>query len=179
MRSLWWATWGGADTTDLTSGLDRLVGDGLADPKRLAVLGVSYGGFMSAWLVTQDPRFAAAVAISPVTNYVTEHLLSNVPHWPALFLGDSYRDTSGKYYTRSPVLYASKARTPTLTICGALDRCTPPEEGRQWHQALRGEGVSSVLVEYPFEGHGIRKMPAIIDCAARIVEWIDVHLQKS
>jgi len=169
---------GGSDAHDCLSGLDHLVARGLADPSRLGVTGGSYGGFMTSWLITQDRRFAAAVAVAPVTNHVTEHLLSNIPHFVRLFLDDSYTNPAGKYVTRSPIMHAHAARTPTLNICGALDRCTPPEEAAQFHNALLENGVESVLVTYPDEGHGIRKFPAAIDYAARLVDWFETHMGR-
>jgi dipeptidyl aminopeptidase/acylaminoacyl peptidase len=167
---------GGADTYDLLSGLDHLVKQGIADPGRLGVSGRSYGGFMTAWLITQDSRFAAAVAVSPATNQVTEHLVSNIPHFVATFLADSYTRPRGKYYERSPIVHARKAKTPTMNICGALDRCTPPEEAVQFHRALQENGVASILVTYPEEGHGVRNWPAAIDFAARVVGWFEEHM---
>jgi dipeptidyl aminopeptidase/acylaminoacyl peptidase len=164
---------GGSDTDDFLSGIDALVERGVADSRRLGVTGHSYGGFMTAWLIAQDARFAAAVTSAPVTHWVTEHLLSNIPHWPALFLGESYSVPEGKYFKRSPVMYASQVKTPTLSLCGRLDRSAPPEEAAQFHNALLQNGVRSVLVTYPFEGHGVRTMPALIDCAARIVGWFE------
>jgi len=167
---------GGADTHDCLSGLDHLIARGIADPERLGVTGGSYGGYMTAWLITQDPRFAAAVAVSPVTNQVTEHLISNIPHFVSLFLEDRYTNPGGKYYDRSPILHAHKAKTPTLSTCGALDRCTPPEEAVQFHNALLENGVRSALVTYPQEGHGVRKWPATVDFAARTVGWFEEHM---
>ena len=167
---------GGADTHDYLSGLDALVARGLSDPRRLGVTGGSYGGFITSWLITQDPRFAAAVSVSPVTNHVTEHLLSNIPHFVALFLNDSYRNPGGKYFQRSPVMHAHKARTPILNICGALDRCTPPEEAVQFHNALREHSAPSVLITYPQEGHGVRTLPAAMDYAARMVAWFEHYM---
>lgn len=167
---------GGADTYDYLSGIDHLVERGIADPDRLGVTGGSYGGYMTAWLITQDPRFGAAVAVSPVTNQVTEHLISNIGHFVALFLEDTYVNSGGKYFERSPINFAHKARTPTLSTCGVLDRCTPPEEAVQFHNALLENGVKSVLVTYPQEGHGVRKWPAIVDYAARLVGWFEEHI---
>ena len=114
--------------------------------------------------------------VAPVTNYVTEHLISNIPHFVRLFLGDDYTNTAGKYFTRSPVMYARHARTPALNICGARDRCTPPKEAVQFHNALREHGVESVLVTYPEEGHGIRRFPALIDFTARVTAWFEAHM---
>ncbi|HVQ16175.1 MAG TPA: S9 family peptidase, partial [Vicinamibacterales bacterium] len=140
---------GGADTHDYLSGVDSLLERGLVDSSRLGVMGGSYGGYMTAWLVTQDTRFAAGVALAPATNHVSEHLVSNIPHFVKLFLDDSYTNPGGKYFQRSPIMHAHKAKTPTLSICGALDRCTPPEEALQFHNALLENGVDSVLVTYP------------------------------
>ncbi len=167
---------GGADTHDYLSGLDHLAARGIADPGRLGVTGGSYGGYMTTWLITQDPRFAAAVAVSPVTNQVTEHLISNIPHFVSLFLEDTYTNPGGKYFDRSPIMFAHQARTPTLSTCGVLDRCTPPEEAVQFHNALLENGVKSVLVTYPQEGHGVRKWPATVDYAARMVGWFEEHI---
>jgi dipeptidyl aminopeptidase/acylaminoacyl peptidase len=167
---------GGADTFDYLSGLDHLVEEGIADPARLGVTGGSYGGYMTAWLITQDPRFAAAVAVSPVTNQVTEHLISNIGYFVSHFLKDTYVNAGGKYFERSPVMHAHSTKTPTLSTCGALDRCTPPEEAMQFHNALLENGVKSVLVTYPQEGHGVRKWPATVDFAARMVGWFEEHI---
>jgi dipeptidyl aminopeptidase/acylaminoacyl peptidase len=167
---------GGADAQDLLSGLDSLVQSGMADAQRLGVTGRSYGGFMTSWLVTQDSRFGAAVATAAHTNQVTEHLISNIPHFMAMMTQDKWNNAGGKYFDRSPIMHAHKAKTPTLNICGALDRCTPPEEAVQFHNALRESGVKSVLVTYPEEGHGIRKLPAVIDYAARVVAWFEEHI---
>jgi dipeptidyl aminopeptidase/acylaminoacyl peptidase len=167
---------GGADTYDYLSGIDHLIKTGVADPKRLGVTGGSYGGYMSAWLITQDPRFAAAVVFSPMTNLTTQHLISNIPHFVEMFMNDHYRNPGGKYFTRSPIMFADRVKTPTLNITGALDRCTPPEEAVQFHNALLEHGVKSVLVTYPQEGHGVRQLPASIDYTARVLEWFDTHL---
>jgi dipeptidyl aminopeptidase/acylaminoacyl peptidase len=170
---------GGADTYDYLSGLDHLVERGIADPERLGVTGVSYGGFMSCWLITQDSRFAAAIPVAPVTNHVSEYLLSNIPHFVELFLGDTYSNPGGKYFQRSPIMHARGVKTPTLNICGALDRCTPPEEAVQFHHVLLHNSVRSVLLVYPQEGHGIRNWPASLDYAARIVDWFEKHMARA
>ena len=167
---------GGADRQDLLSGLDSLVSEGIADPDRIGVAGVSYGGFMTAWLIAQDTRFAAAVSIAPVTNWISQHLTSNIPYWDSEFLTASYADPNSDYYARSPVMQAHRVKTPTLNICGALDLSTSPEQAREFHNALLRGGTPSALVTYPQEGHGIRALPAMIDCAARIVDWFTNYM---
>jgi dipeptidyl aminopeptidase/acylaminoacyl peptidase len=167
---------GGNDARDLLAGVDSLIAGGVADAKRLGIMGNSYGGFMTSWLIGQDERFAAAVSISAHNNQVTEHLLSNIPEFMALLLQDHYNNPRSRYFERSPIMHAHKVRTPILNICGALDRCTPPEEAAQFHNAMRETGARSVLVTYPQEGHGVRRFPAVIDFTARIVSWFEEHI---
>jgi dipeptidyl aminopeptidase/acylaminoacyl peptidase len=63
-----------------------------------------------------------------------------------------------------------------MNVCGALDRCTPPEEAAQFHKALQQFGVKSVLVTYPQEGHGMRRLAELIDYSARVVAWFEEHV---
>ena len=168
---------GGADTYDYLSGIDAMIERGIADPARLGTTGVSYGGYMSAWLVTQDQRFKAAVAGSPVTEWYSFTFTSNIPRWGLWFLGNSDPEEAGnQVHTRSPVMHASKARTPTLLTAGAKDRCTPVGQAREFYQALAGHGVDSELVVYPEEGHGVRAFPAVTDYLTRLVTWFERYM---
>jgi dipeptidyl aminopeptidase/acylaminoacyl peptidase len=168
---------GGADTHDYLSGIDAMIERGIADPARIGTMGVSYGGFMSAWLVTQDRRFKAAVAGSPVTEWYSFTFTTNIPRWGLWFLGDADPEEIGnQVHTRSPVLHASKARTPTLLTAGAKDRCTPSGQAREFYQALIGHGVDSELVIYPREGHGVSRFPAVTDYLTRLVTWFERYM---
>ena len=166
---------GGADADDLVAGIDAMIERGIADPARLAVTGGSYGGFMSTWLVSRTDLFAAAAAISPVTDWYSQHWTSNIGFWDRTFLG-SDPGPGGPYFDRSPVMFADRVRTPTLLTAGTEDRCTPLGQAVEFHQALRERGVESALVVYPGEGHGVRKFPGAIDLAARVVEWFERFL---
>jgi dipeptidyl aminopeptidase/acylaminoacyl peptidase len=168
---------GGADTYDYLSGIDAMIERGIADPARIGTMGVSYGGFMSAWLVTQDQRFKAAVAGSPVTEWYSFTFTTNIPRWGLWFLDDADPEEAGnQVHTRSPVMHASKARTPTLLTAGAKDRCTPVGQAREFYQALIGHGVDSELVVYPEEGHGVRQFPAVTDYLTRLVSWFERYM---
>jgi dipeptidyl aminopeptidase/acylaminoacyl peptidase len=168
---------GGADTYDYLSGIDAMIERGIADPARIGTMGVSYGGFMSAWLVTQDQRFKAAVAGSPVTEWYSFTFTTNIPRWGLWFLDNADPEEAGnQVYTRSPVMHASKARTPTLLTAGAKDRCTPAGQAREFYQALIGHGVDSELVIYPGEGHGVRHFPAVTDYLTRLVTWFERYM---
>jgi dipeptidyl aminopeptidase/acylaminoacyl peptidase len=168
---------GGADTHDYLSGIDAMIERGIADPARIGTMGVSYGGFMSAWLVTQDQRFKAAVAGSPVTEWYSFTFTTNIPRWGLWFLDNADPEEIGnQVHTRSPVMHASKVKTPTLLTAGAKDRCTPAGQAREFYQALIGQGVDSELVIYPGEGHGVSRFPAVTDYLARIVTWFERYM---
>ena len=131
---------------------------------------------MSSWLVTQDSRWAAAVPVSPVTNWYSQHSTSNIPYFDQIFLDSDPADPGGRHHSRSPVMAAHRASTPCLNIAGALDRCTPATQAQEFHQALLEHGVESQLVVYPQEGHGVRSFPALIDFCTRVVDWFGSHM---
>lgn len=164
---------GGADAADILAGVDAMVARNVADPARIGLVGGSYGGFMAAWLVTQDTRFAASVPLSPVTDWYSQTYTSNIAGWGTRFLDGDPERPDNQAHHRSPVLHASKVRTPCLTMVGGRDRCTPPGQGREFHQALVAQGVPSELVVYPQEGHGVRSYPAVIDFLSRIADWFE------
>lgn len=170
---------GGEDSHDILAGVDALVASGIADPARLAVMGGSYGGFMTAWLITQDHRFAAAVPMAESSNWYSQHNTSNIPAFDTLFLGEPPSVAGGKHFTRSPVMYAGRVRTPVLHTTGALDRCTPPGQAIEFHRALVEHGVESECVIYPQEGHGVRQFPAVIDHLTRILDFLETHLGQA
>lgn len=169
---------GGEDGHDILCGIDALIARGIADPRHLGVTGISYGGFMSAWLVTQDERFAAAAPISPVTDWFSQHRTSQIPYFDSLFLDGAPAAPDGLFFRRSPALYAERVRTPVLQLTGALDQNTPPTQALEFHRALLEQGRTSVLATYPTAGHGIRSFPEVIDATARYVGWFLQHLAR-
>jgi dipeptidyl aminopeptidase/acylaminoacyl peptidase len=169
---------GGADTGDYLSALDALVERGVADPDRLGVTGISYGGFISAWLITQDTRFAAAVPISPVINWYSQHGTSQIPYFDALFLDGKPNAAQGLYFERSPGMFADRVKCPVLQLTGALDQNTPPTQALEFHRSLLEHGVTSVLATYPTAGHGIRGFPEVIDATTRYVGWFLQHFAQ-
>ncbi|MFB8344616.1 S9 family peptidase [Brucella cytisi] len=167
---------GGSDTQDYLSGLDALSDAKIIDSNRIGVTGASYGGYISSWLITQDNRFAASVPVAPVTNWVSQQLTCNIPSFCEIFLDDNINNPDGKYFSRSPIHFADRVKTPTLSICGGLDRITPAGQALEFHRALLAAGVESVLATYPLDGHGIRTMPAVFDYTARVLDWFMKHM---
>ncbi|TQV70519.1 prolyl oligopeptidase family serine peptidase [Exilibacterium tricleocarpae] len=167
---------GGEDARDYLAGIDYLVDAGIADPQRIGVTGISYGGFMSAWLITQDQRFAAAVPISPICNWYSQHFTCQVPSCDQWLLGASPYATDNHYFHRSPAMHAGQVKTPTLLLAGARDQNTPPTQALEFHRALLENEVESVCTEYPTAGHGIRSFPEVIDHTTRLIGWFLLHM---
>jgi dipeptidyl aminopeptidase/acylaminoacyl peptidase len=167
---------GGADTHDIISGVQSLVDAGIADPARLGVTGGSYGGFMTAWLITQTDLFRAAIAQYPVTDWSIQHAAASIPEWDEQWLDGKPYATDGQYRARSPITHAANVTTPTLFIAGALDGCVPPAQALAMHRALVAHGVPTDCVTYPQEGHGARDLSAVVDVGARIIDWFDEYL---
>jgi len=163
---------GGKDTDDLLSGIDDLVARGLVDADRLVVMGGSYAGYMAAWIVTQTDRFKAALASAPVTNWISQHFQSNIPQWGVRFLPDTEVLHGGGYLSRSPVFHAHRVTTPVWLEAGAHDRCCPPTQCLEYHEALRQHGVPTDLVIFPEEAHAVPSGAGLYEVLERQLDWI-------
>jgi dipeptidyl aminopeptidase/acylaminoacyl peptidase len=168
---------GGVDYRDIMAGVDRCIADGVADPDRLGIAGLSYGGFMAGWAPTQTDRFAASVAMSVVSNNVSFHLTSEVWMYDVMILEGDWDDPESQYVERSPVTHARSCRTPTLVIQGAADRCTPPGQGEELYRALAEAGCVTELVVYPREGHVPVERAHATDAIERTQAWFDRYLR--
>lgn len=166
---------GGGDRRDILSGVDALVRQGVADRRRLFVYGVSYGGYMTCWLVGQTERFRAAVAQNAVTDLTMMWCLSDLQSWTEWEFGGRPWEVPGKMREHSPLTNADKVRTPTLILHARDDRRCPLPMGRAFHQALRARKVPTQMVIYPNEGHGIRQPRHREDVLRRLLDWFARH----
>jgi dipeptidyl aminopeptidase/acylaminoacyl peptidase len=168
---------GTADLDDIMAGVDACIAEGVADPDRLGISGLSYGGYMAAWAITQTDRFGASVALSTIGDYVTFHLTSEVARYDEMILGGRWDDPAGPYIERSPIFQMRGVTTPTLVIQGQVDRCTPVGQGEELYAALEAAGAEAELVIYPREGHVLVERPHVIDALRRTQAWFDRHLR--
>ena len=168
---------GGGELTDILSGVDALVAEGLADTNRVGIFGASHGGFMSAWAITQTNRFAAALPMACVSDWLSFHHTTNIGRFDELFVGADPYDPSGAYYVRSPIMHVRNVRTPTLIVHGALDLCTPIGQAEELYRGIADTGQAEVeLVVYPREGHGISERAHQLDFWERARAFFDKHL---
>jgi dipeptidyl aminopeptidase/acylaminoacyl peptidase/CubicO group peptidase (beta-lactamase class C family) len=171
--------WGEADARDFLEPLDALVAEGTADPRRLAVTGYSYGGFMTCYLTSRDNRFAAAVAGGVVTDLTSMAGTSDAGHFlSALELGGAPWTIRARYEAMSPLSRVDDVTTPTLIQHGGADLRCPVGQAEQWLTALRERGVPAELVLYPDGSHlFIMEGPPSqrMDWNRRIVDWVEQY----
>jgi dipeptidyl aminopeptidase/acylaminoacyl peptidase len=173
--------WGGGDFKDLMAGVDHILTRfPWLDPDRLGVLGTSYGGYMTNWIITQTPRFRAAVSTASISNLISFYgtsLYQDLIH--AEFNGFPWEgDNFERLWQRSPLKHAARARTPTLFLHGERDHDVHTSDAEQMYVALRRQGVDAELVLYPREGHGFTEPRHRIDALQRTIEWFDRYLGK-
>ncbi|HKR21498.1 MAG TPA: S9 family peptidase, partial [Pyrinomonadaceae bacterium] len=104
--------WGMGDYQDLMTGVDHVVQMGVADPDRLGVMGWSYGGFMTSWVVTQTKRFKAASAGAPVTNLMSFNGTADIPAFVPDYFGGQSWDIIDVYQKHSPMFNVKGVSTP-------------------------------------------------------------------
>jgi len=162
---------GGGDMRDIQSGIESLIAQGLVDRKRQFVYGVSYGGYMTCWLVGHTEQFRAAVAQNAVTDLNVMWGLSDIQSWTEWEFGGKPWEVAEAMRTHSPLTYADKVATPTLILHSRDDRRCPIAMGRMFYQTLVTRGVPTEMVVYPDEGHGIRQPRHREDVLRRTLAW--------
>ena len=166
---------GGGDMKDILTGIDFLVQQGIADHERQFVYGVSYGGYMTSWLVGQTRQFCAAVAQNAVTDLNVMWHLSDLQSWTEYDMDGMPWDVHERMRKHSPLTYAQHVRTPTLILHATNDRRCPVAMGRMFHRALKENGVETQMVLYPDEGHPIKQLPHREDVLSRVLAWFEKH----
>jgi dipeptidyl aminopeptidase/acylaminoacyl peptidase len=166
---------GTAEWTDIVSGIDLLVAEGVADPDRLGIGGWSHGGFMAAWATGQTGRFKAAMMGAGPTDWGMLTATGENGAFEAALGGSSGWEGVGphRHDQLSPASYASKIRTPVLILHGERDANTPLGQAVYFHRALRHYGVEHEFVVYPREGHGFAERNHQIDALRRTRAWFD------
>jgi len=171
------ADWGGGDFKDVMAGVDWAVAKGIADPARLGIGGWSYGGYMSAWAITQTTRFKAAVSGAPVIDMASEFGTEDSSAYDEWFYGTPY-ERLDPFVKSSPMTFVKNARTPTLLLQGEEDETDPVGQSQQFYRGLKRYGVDADLVLYPREPHGLREEKHLLDRLNRIVAWYDRYLKS-
>ena len=164
------ADWGHKDYEDDMATVDYVVGQGIADPEKLAVGGHSYGAISTNFIITQTHRFKAAISNAGeflyIVNYGTD-LYSR--HWE-YELGLPWENRA-LWEKLSPFSRLKEITTPTLVLGGDVDSNVPITNGEQLYQSLKRLGVPTMLVVYPGEYHDFVRPSFVKDLYERYIFW--------
>jgi dipeptidyl aminopeptidase/acylaminoacyl peptidase len=165
--------WGGGDYRDIMTGVDALIARGIADQDKLAHIGWSYGGYMTAWVVSQTTRFKAAMVGAGLTNMASMYGTNDIPNVLVTYFGGiPSKETMALYTGRSAMTFIENVKTPTLILHGANDERVPTGQAHELFRGMKDRGRPTELVFYPREGHGITEYYHVKDRLTRIRDWV-------
>lgn len=171
-----WGRWGEATTTDLMAVLDAVVQRPDIDPRRVGLMGGSFGGYMANWLAGHTDRFAAIVSHAGVWSLDQSHGTADDAPWFEREFGPLPGDTS-RYDANSPHRFADRIRTPMLVIHGERDFRVPAAEGIRLFTILQLQGVPSQFLYFPDEGHWILKPQNVRLWYQTVLAFLEHHVR--
>ena len=150
------------------------------DRNRLGIEGGSYGGQLTAWLITQTHIFKAAIPNRAIINLVSYNYMTYYNQYEEMEFGmrPHQADLMDELWKRSPLRYVAQAKTPTLLIHGENDNDVPIAEAEQFYIGLKDVGVETAMLRYPREGHGLREPRHIVDSIDRSIAWYEKYFPK-
>jgi dipeptidyl aminopeptidase/acylaminoacyl peptidase len=177
--------WGRAMQDDLDDGMDWLVKEGTVDPKRVCIMGASYGGYAVMMGLARDPdRWRCGINAVGVTDINLMYDVAWSDFADSTFMNYTAKDMLGdqvadaaQLKATSPLEQAARVRAPVLMAYGANDRRVPLVHGEKMHDALRAHNVPVEWVVYAGEGHGFLLEANRFDFYTRVARFLDAHLR--
>jgi len=170
--------WGDHVMHDILSGLDHVVARGGVDPKRMAVTGGSYAGYMTAWIIGHDQRFTCAWAQRGLYNLTSFFGTSDIPQLiEREFNARGFEDIE-RLWSQSPLAYVEAMKTPLVIEHQDNDWRCPPSEGEQLYAALKRLDREVTLLRYPREGHEMTRSGEPghrVDRLNRMLDWFSTY----
>jgi dipeptidyl aminopeptidase/acylaminoacyl peptidase len=150
------------------------------DRERMGIEGVSYGGQLTNWLITQTNEFKAAIPTAGIANLVSYNYMTYYNQYEEMEFGQFLHQGNlmDVAWERSALKHIAAAHTPTLIIHGENDNDVPIAEAEQLFVALKDVGVETVFLRYPREGHGLSEVKHQIDATDRSIAWYEKHFPK-
>jgi len=165
--------WGGGDYRDIMTGVDDVIKRGIADSAKMAFEGWSYGGYMTAWVVSQTSRFKAARMGAGLSDLQSMYGTTDIPGYiGTFFAGVPTQKTLDFYRARSAITFVDNVTTPLLIQHGGSDQRVPIGQSMEYFRALKDRGKIVELVFYPREGHGLAEYYHQLDKMQRERDWI-------
>jgi dipeptidyl aminopeptidase/acylaminoacyl peptidase len=171
---------GNGPDRDVIAGIRTLEKEGIVDSSRIAAVGHSYGGYMTAWLISHQHFWRCAVVADGALDWTQEYELSGAGNlaWTRDSLGGSPWDKASAelYRTGSPITYAGEIVTPTLILSGTDDATVPITESFALYHALAGKHVPVKFIGIPGAHHSPQDPVHRELYYGAIVEWVAAHL---
>ncbi len=170
--------WGTIAANDILKGLDTALSQyPRLDPQRISVTGGSYGGYMTAWLITQTNRFKAAISQRGVYEFIGFGLTTDIPVWFEQHYGEII-DTHARNWSDSPVAHVKNINTPLLIIHAENDFRVPIVSAEQLFWLGKRYGKVMRFIRYPRDGHELSRSGEprhIVDRIKQIISWIEKY----
>lgn len=163
--------WGDRPAADVLGLTDLLVEEGRVDPRRMAVAGGSYGGYLVTWLTTLTERFAAAVCHAGVTDLLGQWA-SDLTYGRERSVGGVPWEDLEAVLRWSPAAHVAGVTTPTLVVHGARDERVVPSQGLLWYGLLKAKGVPTRLVWFPEQGHWVERRADALLWWEEVLGWV-------
>ena len=167
---------GVGDAWDVLSGVDSLIAKGWVDKNKVACMGWSQGGYISAFLTTSTDRFVAISVGAGISNWATYYYNTDITPFTINYLGNDPAEDPEIYSKTSPMSYIKTAKTPTLIQHGELDRRVPIANAYELRQGLENRGVKVEMVVYKGFGHGINKPKSMRAVMQHNLSWFNHYV---
>ena len=167
---------GVGDAWDVLSGVDFLIAKGWVDKDKVACMGWSQGGYISAFLTTSTDRFVAISVGAGISNWATYYYNTDITPFTINYLGYDPAEDPAIYAKTSPMNYIKTAKTPTLIQHGEFDRRVPIANAYELRQGLENRGVKVEMVVYKGYGHGITKPKSMRAVMQHNLSWFNHYI---
>ncbi len=164
------------DYQDVISGVDYLISKGIVDKDRVAAMGWSEGGYISAFITTYSDRFKAVSVGAGISDWMTYYVNTDIHPFTRQYLKATPWDDPEIYRKTSPITYINNAKTPTLIQQGDQDKRVPPPDSYELYQALKDRGIPVKLIFYKGFGHPINKPKQQRAVMEHNYEWFSKYI---
>jgi dipeptidyl aminopeptidase/acylaminoacyl peptidase len=168
-----YADWGNLDAQDISAGMTHLIEAGIADPERLGVVGWSYGGILTDYMIASDKRIKAAISGAGVANVLALFGVDMYAREYLFELGTPWENFETWKKLAHPFLHPERITAPTLFQCASDDDNVPCVGAEQMYQALKVRGVPTKLIVYPEQTHGLDVPSYLVHRMRSNIEWFD------
>ena len=167
---------GVGDMWDVMSGVDSIIAKGIVDTGRMASMGWSEGGYISAFLTTHTDRFKAISVGAGISDWMTYYVNTDITPFTRQYLQGTPWDDPEVYAKTSPITTIKQAKTPTLIQQGSNDKRVPVPDSFELYRGLQDQGVATRLILYKGFGHGVDKPKSQRALLEANRDWFDFYI---